>query len=405
MPQMMSGIRVLEVASWTYVPMAGGVLAEWGADVIKIEHPESGDPQRGLVTSGLIPGGANVAFVVEHPNRGKRSVGLDIGSEEGRDILMQLAARSDVFLTNFLPSTRTKLRIDVEDLRAVHPGIIYVRGTGNGPKGPEAHRGGYDNCTFWARGGSADTIMTAKMDYPPQQPGGAYGDSIGGLTIAGGIAVALLHRERSGEAVTVDCSLLSVGMWATAYTIAGAATSGRERMPVAVREDSPNPLVNIYRTSDNRFLSLVMLQSDRCWPELMHKLDRPDLITDPRFADGAARLEHNRECVQVLDHIFGSRTFEEWKKVLADVQGVWSPVQTPREIVDDPQVVANGYIRDVQGEDGTTFKLVASPVQFDEAPPDITRAPGHGEHTDAVLQELGFDMDQILDLKIKGVVL
>jgi crotonobetainyl-CoA:carnitine CoA-transferase CaiB-like acyl-CoA transferase len=405
MPAMMNGIRVLEVASWTYVPMAGGVLAEWGADVIKIEHPDSGDPQRGLVTSGLVPGGGTVAFVVEHPNRGKRSVGLDIASDEGREVLMQLAARSDVFLTNFLPSTRKKLRIDVDDLRAVKPDIIYVRGSGNGPSGPEAHRGGYDNCTFWARGGSADTIMTSKMEYPPSQPGGAYGDTMGGLTIAGGIAVALLHRERTGEAVTVDCSLLSVGMWATAYTIAGVAASGRDRMPVAVREQSPNPLVNVYRTSDNRFLSLVMLQSDRYWPELMETVGRPDLITDERFGSSEARLKNNRACVQLLDEIFGSRTFEEWKKALADIQGIWSPVQTPREVIDDPQVVANGYVRDVESQDGTTFKLVASPVQFDQTPPDITRAPDHGEHTDDVLQELGLDMDQIMDLKIKGAVL
>src|SRR5205823_2785068 len=154
MTRIMNGIRVVEVAAWTYVPMAGGVLAEWGADVIKIEHPESGDPQRGLVTSGLIPGGGNVAFVVEHPNRGKRSVGLDIASEEGRDLLMKLVATSDVFLTNFLPTTRKKLRLEVDDIRSVNPRTIYVRGTGNGPRGPESHRGGYDNCTFWARGGS-----------------------------------------------------------------------------------------------------------------------------------------------------------------------------------------------------------------------------------------------------------
>jgi len=405
MPGIMSGIRVLEVASWTYVPMAGGVMAEWGADVIKVEHPEGGDPQRGLVTSGLVPAGGKVAFVVEHPNRGKRSIGLDIGTEEGHALLLQMAATCDVFLTNFLPQTRQRLRIEVDDIRAANPQIIYVRGSGNGPRGPERHRGGYDGCTFWARGGSADTIMTAAMEYPPSQPGGAYGDTMGGLAIAGGIAGALLHRERTGEVVTVDCSLLAVGMWATAYSIAGVAAFDRDRLPVALREEAPNPLVNTYRTSDNRFVSLVMLQSDRYWPELMEKVGRPDLVNDPRFADSAARGRNNTECVGMLDEIFGARTFVEWKALLAEVEGIWSPVQTPAEVIDDPQVVANEYVRDVLSDDGSTFKLVAAPLQFNEEPAEITRAPRHGEHTDELLQEIGLDMDTIMDLKIAGAVL
>jgi crotonobetainyl-CoA:carnitine CoA-transferase CaiB-like acyl-CoA transferase len=401
----MNGIRVVEVAAWTYVPMAGGVLAEWGADVIKVEHPETGDPQRGLVTSGLVPGGGNVAFVVEHPNRGKRSIGLDIGTEEGREILLQLVAKADVFLTSFLPKARAKLRIDPDDIRAVRPNIIYVRGTAAGARGPEAYRGGYDASTFWARGGSADTVQTSDMPYPPTQPGGAYGDTIGGLTIAGGVAAALLHRERTGEALTLDCSLLSVGMWATAYSIAGAAAFGLDRLPVQPREEAPNPIVNTYRTSDNRFLALVMLQSDRYWPELMHKAGRPDLVDDPRFKDAAARGANKQECIAVLDTVFASKTFDEWKALLADVEGIWAPVQTVSEVVEDPQAIANGYVRDVVAQDGSTFKLVATPVQFDETPPDIVRAPGHGEHTDAILDELGLDMDQIIELKITGAVL
>jgi len=402
----MDGIRVLEVASWTYVPMAGGVLAEWGADVIKVEHPESGDPQRGLISSGLIPGGSAATFTMEHPNRGKRSIGLDMGTDDGRELLLQIAATSDVFLTNFRPQARRKLRIDVDDIRAVNPTIVYARGSANGQRGPEAERGGYDNCTFWGRGGSADT-MKAPDAYPPPQPGGAYGDTLGGLTIAGGIAAALLQRERTGQSVVVDCSLLAMGMWATAFTIAACATFGIERLPVGggSRYDTPNPLVSTYRTSDNRYLSLVMLQSDRYWPDLVRRLGRPDLIDDPRFADSAARQANKRECIELLDEIFATATFAEWKERLADSEGVWSPVQTLGETITDPQAVANGYIRDVEAEDGSTFKLVAAPLQFDETPPDITRAPGHGEHTDELLTELGLDMDRILELKVQGVVL
>jgi crotonobetainyl-CoA:carnitine CoA-transferase CaiB-like acyl-CoA transferase len=406
MAGILDGIRVLEVASWTYVPMAGGVLAEWGADVIKVEHPESGDPQRGLISGGLFPGGATTNFTFEHPNRGKRSVGIDLGSEDGRQVLLKLAATADVFLTNFLPSARAKLRIDVEDIRAVNPNVVYVRGTGLGDRGPERNQGGYDNCTFWARGGSADIATPDEVDYPINQPGGAYGDSLGGLVIAGGISAALLHRERTGQAKVVDCSLLAMGTWATSFTIAGAAAFGLERFPMGGgRAASPNPLVNTYRTSDNRFLSLVILQADRFWPELVQVIGRPNLEKDPRFVDSKARNENKDACVAALDEAFAARTLEEWKEVLKAVKFVWAPVQTSGDIMRDPQVVANGYIRDVVGSDGNTFKLVAAPLQFDESPPDIIRAPQHGEHTDEVLQELGLDMDEIVDLKVKGALL
>jgi crotonobetainyl-CoA:carnitine CoA-transferase CaiB-like acyl-CoA transferase len=406
MTGIMDGIRVLEVASWTYVPMAGGVLAEWGADVIKVEHPDTGDPQRGLISGGLFPAGATTNFTFEHPNRGKKSVGIDLGSDGGRQVLLKLVATADVFLTNFLPSARRKLRIDVEDIRAVNPNIIYARGTGNGNRGPEADRGGYDNCTFWARGGSADIVTPPDAEYPMNQPGGAYGDTLGGLAIAGGIAAALLQRERTGEAAVIDCSLLAMGAWATSFTIAGAAAFGLERFPMGgSRTSMANPLVNVYRTSDNRFLSLVILQADRFWPELVRVVGRPDLEIDPRFVDSKARAENKEACIAALDEAFASRTFEDWKAALANVKFVWSPVQTTGEIIRDPQVVANEYIRDVEAADGSTFKLVAAPLQFNETPPDITRAPQHGEHTDEVLLAAGLDMDEILDLKVKGAVL
>jgi crotonobetainyl-CoA:carnitine CoA-transferase CaiB-like acyl-CoA transferase len=406
MTRIMEGIRVLEAAAWTYVPMAGGVLAEWGADVLKVEHPETGDPQRGLITSGLLPGGATpVNFIIEHPNRGKRSVAIDLATDEGHELLLKLAATSDVFSTNFLPAARRKLRIEVEDIRTANPKIIYARGSGQGQRGPETERGGYDGCTFWARGGSADISHSPGAAYPPSQPGGAYGDTLGGLTIAGGIAAALFHRERTGEALTIDCSLVAMGAWATAFTISGAAAFGLDRFPVFSREQAANPIVNVYRTSDNRYLSLVMLQSDRYWPELMEKVGRPDLITNPRFADSKARAENKTECIHLLDEIFASRTFEEWKKVLADVEGIWSAVQTAGEVINDPVVVANSYVRDVKAEDGSTFKLVAVPLEFNETPSEITRAPNLGEHTDEVLLELGLDMDQVMDLKVKGAIL
>ncbi len=401
----MDGIRVVEVASWTYVPVAGAVLAEWGADVIKIEHPETGDPQRGLAAMGLIPSGpGGVSFMMELPNRGKRSLGLDMATEEGRDLLLRLCATADVFVTNFRPQARRKLRIDVEHIREANPDIIYVRGSGQGQRGPDAERGGYDNSSFWGRGSPAD-IISDPDDYPLPQPGPAFGDVIGGLTIAGGISAALFHRQRTGEPVVVDNSLLATSMWATGASSLAAGLFGFSRMPRGDRTKTPNPLVLSYRTADRRYLSLVMLESDRYWADLVEHLGAPELAEDPRFVDSRARTEHAAECVGILDELFARRTLEEWKEILADAKGVWAPVQTAAEVLVDPQALANGYVREVEAKSGTVFRMVPSPLQFNETPPDLTRAPDHGEHTDEILGELGLDMDAILELKVKGAVL
>jgi len=401
----MDGVRVVELASWTYVPVAGAVLAEWGAEVIKIEHPETGDPQRGLAAMGLVPTGpGGVSHMMELPNRGKRSVGLDIRTDEGRDILLKMCETADVFLTNWRPQARQKYRVDVEDIRAVNPSIIYVRGSGQGQRGPEAERGGYDGCTFWARGGPAD-IISDPDDYPISQPGPAFGDLIGGMTIAGGISAALYHRERTGEAMIVDNSLLATAMWATGASVLAAGLFGFGRMPRGDRKKVPNPLVGNYRTSDGRYLSLVMLESDRYWGDLVTRMGRPDLVEDPRFVDAAARAANSEACVTLLDETFATKTFAEWKEILAEAKGVWAPVQTAAELLEDPQALANGYLRDVEAHSGTMFQMVASPLQFDEEPPDLVRGPEHGEHTDEVLGELGLDMDQIMELKVKGAVL
>jgi crotonobetainyl-CoA:carnitine CoA-transferase CaiB-like acyl-CoA transferase len=402
--RIMEGIRVLEVAAWTYVPSAGAVLAEWGADVIKIEHPDTGDPQRGLVNSGLVPSGpGGVNHMIELPNRGKRSVAIDLKSPDGRQLLLELAGRSDVFLTSFLPHVRRSLGIDVDDIRAANPNIIYVRGSGQGQRGPEAEKGGFDGASFWFR--AVADILTPEGEWPIPPAGPAFGDLLGGMTIAGGICAALFHRERTGEALVVDNSLLSTAMWATGASILAAGMFGISKLPRGDRTAGPNPLVNTYRTGDGRFLSLMMLQGDRFWPELVKALGRPELADDPRFADGATRFENRRECVGVLDEIFATRTLAEWREVLAQVEGVWAPVQTAGELLEDPQAVANGYITELTHSSGTRFRMVPSPLQFDEQPGQLSPAPEHGEHTDEVLQELGLDMDRILDLKVKGAIL
>jgi crotonobetainyl-CoA:carnitine CoA-transferase CaiB-like acyl-CoA transferase len=404
MQDVLAGVRVVEVAAWTFVPISGAVLAEWGADVIKIEHPQSGDPQRGLVSSGLIPGAGGVNFMFEVPNRGKRSVALDLSTDGGRELLYRLVETADVFVTNYLPDVRARLGIDVDDIRARNPNVIYVRGSGQGARGAEANRGGFDGASFWARASLAMAFKDPAAEWPvDQRP--AFGDVLGGLTIAGGIAAALVRRERTGVPSVVDVSLLGLGLWSLGPEVTSAKLYEGLDVPGFDRDSIPNPLVGTYPTKDGRFITLVLLQADRFWPDLCTHVDRPDLIDDPRFKDAAARYEHRRDCIHVLRDVFRSRTYDEWCERLQTLQGVWAPLQTPLEVHDDPQVVANGYLEPITAASGDEFVLPANPVQFDETPPAVGPAPDHGQHTEEVLLEVGLTYDEIIEHKISGAVL
>ncbi len=286
MPEIMEGVRILEVAEQTFVPAASAVLADWGAEVIKIEHPERGDAMRGLAASGVMPSMGAVHVLLEHSNRGKKSIGVDVSTPEGLELIYRLAATCDVFLTNKLPGVRKKLQIECEDIRAHNPNIIYVAGTGGGERGPEADRGGYDFLSYWCRAGSAMGSTPTDVDYLIGQPGPGYGDSIGGMTIAGGILGALFHRERTGEALTVDVSLLGVGMWAMSPAIALSLQLDMPWRPgpsVGGGAGPSNPLVGTYQTQDGKFLAFTCLQGYKYWPNACKVLGREDLITDERF--------------------------------------------------------------------------------------------------------------------------
>jgi len=402
--RVLEGLRVIEVAQWWFVPAAGAVLADWGAEVIKIEHPKGGDPLRGLVTSGLVAGATGgINFMWEQGNRGKRSVGLDIAAPGGRELLYRMVEGADVFLTSFLPAARRRLGIDLAEIRALNPRIVYARGHGHGVRGPDVEKGGYDAASYWSRGGLAHALTPPDAAVPIMQRA-AMGDSTGGMTLAGGIAAALLQRERTGEAPVVDVSLLGTAMWVLAPDIvAGMLT--RAEMPRGGQGLPPNPIVNSYRTSDGRWIFLNMLQPSRYWADLCRHLERPDLIEDPRFVDDPARGRNLAACVAELSAIFAGRSLAEWREKLASLEGVWAPMQSAREIPQDPQVVANGYLAELESAQGTPFRLVESPVQFEESPAPLSPAPEMGQHTEEVLLELGVSWEEIAAHKASGAIL
>ena len=409
MTLVMRGVRILEVAQFTFVPAAGGVLADWGAEVLKIEHPSRGDAQRGLDMLQKVTLNPQRNMLMQHPNRGKRSVGLDIGSEEGREILYELAKQCDVFLTNFLPAARRKLKIDVEDIRKHNPKIIYARGSAFGDRGPEREKGGFDSTAFWARGGSSSLASPPELGGPLGQPGPAYGDSIGAMFIAGGISAALFHRERTGEAVEMDVSLLSSGIWATACSVDIALDVGMSPFKAAMpgaESAGTNPFIGAFRCADGKHLTLNILTPGPYIRDTFEHLHMPELADDPRFATDLELMKNATEARKLTAAAIEEHPLIYWLERFATLAGQWAPYQDCLDVGKDPQVLANGYIYEVDPEDGTgrPLKLVANPVQFDNQPAQNTRAPEAWEHTELVLMEMGVEWERIEALKAKGAI-
>lgn len=404
----LAGVRVLEVAQFTFVPSAGAVLADWGAEVVKIEHPVTGDAQRGLVKvlgAAASKPGSSFAPIMEAPNRGKRSVGLALDRPDARPMFDELVRRSDVFLTNYLPSARQKLNIDVEHVRSINPDVIYVVGSGFGMNGADRDAGAYDATAFWARGGSADGLNPPDAEHSAFMPAGAYGDNIGGMTIAGGVAAALYGRHVTGEPSVLDVSLLAVGAWTTQFSINMAMLMGGPLPKVQRRTQAPgNPLTGAYRTSDGRFVQLSMLQPTRYWAEFCALMGLDEYAADPRFASMQSMAEHADLAYDIVHDAIAKLSFAECKTVLSKGTGQWAPVQDAWEMANDEGLTANGLIADVVDAEGNPQRLVASPVVFDGSPADLERAPQFAEHTDDVLRELGADDDHLIELKIAGAI-
>lgn len=406
MIKVMQGVRVLEVAQFTFVPAAGAILADWGADVIKVEHPVRGDTQRGFINMGGFQLDPNRHPLIEHPNRGKRSVGIDVSTPGGQEVLYEIAKTADVFLTNYLPAQRQKNKFDVEHIRAVNPNIIYARGSAYGDKGSERDTGGFDGTAFWTRSGVGHALTPEAINGALSQGIPAFGDSIGGMNIAGGISAALFHRERTGETAEIDVSLLSTAWWAAGASVTQGMETG-ETMRSLMPDDatSVNPFMANYRTSDGGTINLCIVSPTGYIRDAFEHLGLPELADDPRFSDVLPLIENATEGVELIAKAIGSKPFEYWRQHLKTMKGQWAPFQSLVDLNTDEQAIANDMVVEVEAADGgQPFRVVRGPVQFNHEPLETTRAPQASEHTETVLMELGMDWDRIEELKDSGAI-
>ncbi|OBK14137.1 CaiB/BaiF CoA transferase family protein [Mycobacterium asiaticum] len=377
------GIKVVELGVWVAGPATGGILADWGADVVKIEPP-SGDPGR---LFGRMLGcdlGVNPPF--EMDNRSKRSVVLDLSTESGRDAAFELLAAADVFVTNVRPGALQRLGLDYESVAAVNPRLVYGLITGYGDTGPDADRAAYDVAAFWSRGGIAH-LLTRPGDSPPFQRGG-MGDHSAGMTLAAAVCAALLARERTGSGQLVTTSLYRQGAYTVSFDLNTYLLTGQ---PIAIgqRATMGNPCMNNYAAGDGRHFWIVGLEADRHWPALCRVVGRTDWLDDPRYADGRARAVNAVQLIAALDEIFATKSLTEWSELFdAEPDFFWSPINTIEDVVADEQFHAAGGIVEVPDGD-SCVPMVATPADFHGTPWSARSvAPKLGQHTDEVLAEI-----------------
>lgn len=380
----LSGIRVVELGVWVAGPAAGGIMADWGADVIKVEPP-AGDPQRRVFGAlGVADQTGVPPFEID--NRGKRSVVFDLAGEEGRDAMDRLLSTADVFITNLRPDALERLGLDHPCVLQRFPSLVYGSLTGYGLEGPDRNRAGYDVGAFWARSGVAHTFMPPGELPPPLRSG--FGDHITGMALACGVLAKLVERSTTGRGGLAATSLLRTGMYTIGWD-AGIQLRFGKRESTRPRHVNRAPLVLCYQASDGVGFWLLGLEADRHWPGLVAALERPQWLSDERFVDARARNRNSEALIAALDTRFAEEPMQHWRQRFDQHDVWWAPINSIPEALADPQVQASGAVIDVTPRPGEApYRAVATPVDFDRHVLAPGPVPELGEHTAEVLGEL-----------------
>jgi crotonobetainyl-CoA:carnitine CoA-transferase CaiB-like acyl-CoA transferase len=399
------GIKVIEAATVFAAPMAGRLMADWGADVIHVEHPVRGDSSRSPQFAGIVGGRvimSDVDYVIENFNRNKRSMTLDLSHELGRNIIYTMLEKADVLLSNFRPRELEKFKLEYETLVKINPRIICANLTGYGSKGPDRDLPGFETTGYFSRSGIHHVIQMPGTRLA-QMPV-SFGDNVAGLALVYGIITALFARERTGVGQEVDVSLFSTGVYALSYDIAAALVTGQDRQPVE-RKDVTNVLANYYETKDSRLLFLGIAQPDVYWSRLCQAIEREDLEHDPRFASFEAKIANHVLLFDILEEAFLARTLEEWKTRLSEAMIPFAPIQTFPEVISDPQARANEFFIAYNHPTYGNMEMVANPVKLGgNTAPVRLPAPEFGQHTEEVLLEYGYTWGDIEQFKEQGII-
>jgi formyl-CoA transferase len=392
------GLKVIDCASYVAAPAAATVLADFGADVIKLEPTGEGDPWRTQYKRhGMPPTEINHPWLMD--SRNKRGLALDLKAPAGRAVLDRLVCQADVFITNIPLPARERLRIRYSDFALKYPRLIYASLTAYGEAGEEAGKTGFDATAYWARSGLMDEVRPDHRTTPARSVAG-MGDHPTAIALYGGIVTSLYQREKTGRGGEVRASLLGGGMWANSYLIQ-AKLCGVNFPPRPPREESVNALGNIYRTADDRWFMLVVL-NERQWPSLARAVDMPELADDPRFARPEARGGNARLLISILDEAFARKTLAEWRVILDAAGLTFGVVGTVEEIASDPQALATGLLRPLAE---TGMMTVDSPFTLSQAEKVVVELPPrHGEHSREILLEAGYSEVEIADLLAAGTI-
>lgn len=394
------GIKVLEMGQFIFIPYCAVHLADFGAEVIKVEHPAGGDTMRAGGQGG--PSLTSFNYVFENNNRNKKSLAVDVDTQEGQDILHKLLEKMDVFSTNYRMKVLKRMRMDYETVRKINPRLIYALGTGWGLEGPDKDVGAFDY-SAWAASGLMSTMGEEGGPLVQCEPG--FGDHMSAMTLSFAIATALYHREKTGEG-----QMVSVSLWGTLLDMGGmslhAALASEKEVPRKARKTAYNPLCNDYMTKDGRWFQMASKQSDRNWPDLCKAIGKPELEKDPRFDAHHKRGQNCTELVSILDEVFATKTMGEWKEILKNFNVHWSPVKSYLEISTNPQAYANGYIVETEHRQLGRTKVPGEPIYMSKTPPQIVAGtPELGEHTEEILLDLGYEWGDIASFKEKKVIL